>query len=183
MCCKSYESCCVIEKNRVWFFKWDLWDLYHIYGHVKRHTPQPHELLAYLFTGEPWMKCLFMSQHDSSLIRNCIAVATTAASVGNNAKVFEMTPKWRHIVNNYSKFQLNLSPKLGSFSEKKKGRFVISGVKCIHRNASPANRTIFSKVGWSLILYRPFRVYVGEEGWEQLSTIIKCQKYLPILCM
>ena len=36
------------------------------------------------------MKCLFMSQHDSSLIRNCITVAITAAKFGNNAKALEI---------------------------------------------------------------------------------------------
>ena len=39
--------------------------------HMKRHTPQPHELSAYLIISEPWMKCLFTSHYDSSLIRNC----------------------------------------------------------------------------------------------------------------
>ena len=44
------------------------------------------------------MKCSFMSQLDSSVIRNCITVAITAAKFDNNANVFEMTAKWRHVV-------------------------------------------------------------------------------------
>ena len=58
-----------------------------------------------------------MSQHGSSLIRNYITVAITAAKFGDNAKEFEMTSKWRHAVNNYSKMQMNFSPKLGGFQK------------------------------------------------------------------
>ena len=38
------------------------------------------------------MKCVFMSQHDSILIRKfCTTVTITAAKFGDNAKVFQMT--------------------------------------------------------------------------------------------
>ena len=49
------------------------------------------------------------------MIRNCITVAISATKLGNNAKVFEMTSKWRHVANNYSKFKMKISSKLGSF--------------------------------------------------------------------
>ena len=61
------------------------------------------------------MSCLFMSKHGFRLIPNCITAAITAAKVDNNAKVFEMTSKSRHIVNNYSKVKMNFSSKLGDF--------------------------------------------------------------------
>ena len=86
-----------------------------IYGHVKRHTHQPYELSAYLFIGETWMKYLFMSQLDSTLCysrNNC-------CEIWNNAKTFEITSEWCHVVNNYSKFQISFSPKL-EFSEKRR---------------------------------------------------------------
>ena len=87
-----------------------------------------------------------MSQHNSSLIRCCITVAITAAKFGNNAKIFQMTSKWRHIANNYSNFQITFLQNWAVF-RKTKGRFVISGVKYIQQNTSTANITTFSKVG------------------------------------
>ena len=67
------------------------------------------------------------------MIGNYITVAITAAKIGNNAKVFEVS----HVVNNYSKVQMNISPKLGSFQ--KNGRQIrnewrqIYLLKRIHR--------------------------------------------------
>ena len=51
------------------------------------------------------------------MILNCITVAITAAKFGNNAKIIEMTSKWRHPVKNYSKIEMNFSQKLGSFQK------------------------------------------------------------------
>ena len=55
-----------------------------------------------------------MSQNDSSLIRNCITVAVTAA---NKLVTMRSYLKWRHIVSDYLKFQMDFSPKLGSFQK------------------------------------------------------------------
>ena len=46
------ERCRVAEKNEFDFSN-GTYGTYTIYGHVKRHTPQPHELSAYMFIGEP----------------------------------------------------------------------------------------------------------------------------------
>ena len=85
------------------------------------------------------------------MIRNRITVAITDAKFGNNTKVFEVTSKLRHVVNNYSNVQMNFSPKLGSFG-KTEGRFVMIGVKFTHWNTSTANTTAFSKVRNGMVL-------------------------------
>ena len=43
----------VLSKKIVLDFSIVTYGTYTIYGHVKRHTPQLHELLAYVFIGEP----------------------------------------------------------------------------------------------------------------------------------
>ena len=104
------------RKNRVWFFKWDLWDLYHIWP-----CETSYASAAWTFGMIVYRRILNETfihvPVRFSLIRNFITFAITAAKFGNSAKVFKRTSKWRHVVNNNSKIRMNFSPKLGSFQK------------------------------------------------------------------
>ena len=97
--------------------KWGLWPgtyTYHIWPCVTSHAAA-----AWAFGVTVYRQTLSeIFFYCPSMIRNCITVAITAAIFGINANVFDITSKWRHVDNNYSKVQMNFSPKLGSFEKK-----------------------------------------------------------------
>ena len=109
MCRQSYLSC-VIEKIVFDFGTLGLIP-YMVMWNVTRLSSMSFRRPS-VYANLEWNACSCPSS-----FRNCITVAITAAKFGNNAKVFEMTSKWRHVVNNNSKCLMKFSPKFKMFNE------------------------------------------------------------------